>query len=134
MALDFCHALGMPVHDLRPHNMLLLENNDAPSLCRCAQAVQHASCLTQAVAHPLASSAAQWGWRTCLDCSRRRCTSERRWCMMAIVALQLGLGMHGLPAANQDACSHHWAVACMLLPRMVIRASVCKFVEHFKYG
>lgn len=26
--------MDIPVKDLRPHNMLLLEHNDAPSLCR----------------------------------------------------------------------------------------------------
>ena len=35
VAADFCHIMGIPVRDLRPHNLLLLEPNDAPSLCRC---------------------------------------------------------------------------------------------------
>ena len=35
VAVDFCHSMGIPVRDLRPHNLLLLEPNDAPSLCRC---------------------------------------------------------------------------------------------------
>ena len=36
MAVDYCHAMGIRIQDLRPHNMLLVEPNDAPSLCRCA--------------------------------------------------------------------------------------------------
>ncbi len=35
VAVDFCHAMGIRIQDLRPHNMLLVEHNDAPSLCRC---------------------------------------------------------------------------------------------------
>ena len=36
VAVDYCHAMGIRIQDLRPHNMLLVEPNDAPSLCRCA--------------------------------------------------------------------------------------------------
>ena len=36
VAVDYCHAMGIRIHDLRPHNMLLVEHNDSPSLCRCA--------------------------------------------------------------------------------------------------
>ena len=36
VAVDYCHAMGIRIQDLRPHNMLLVEHNDVPSLCRCA--------------------------------------------------------------------------------------------------
>lgn len=35
MAVDYCHSMGIRIQDLRPHNMLLVEHNDVPSLCRC---------------------------------------------------------------------------------------------------
>jgi serine/threonine protein kinase len=32
VAVDYCHAMGIPLTDIRPENMTLVEPNDAPSL------------------------------------------------------------------------------------------------------
>ena len=62
MAVDFCHSMGIPVRDLRPHNLLLLEPNDAPSLCRCA----HMPSLHAHVSTELARFAvSSWAVRDC---------------------------------------------------------------------
>ena len=78
MAVDFCHSMGIPVRDLRPHNLLLLEPNDAPSLCRCVHMPTnclHAH-LTQSL-HGLLCQAGQsgagedagWLWQATLSCT-----------------------------------------------------------------
>lgn len=33
VAVDFCHAMGIALTAVRPENMMLVEPNDAPSLC-----------------------------------------------------------------------------------------------------
>ncbi len=36
VAVDFCHAMNITLTDVRPENMMLVEPNDAPSLCTIA--------------------------------------------------------------------------------------------------